>query len=48
MDIFKRAMKPKWDGKGGWKCSCCVPKNKDKPVARRYARRVLKQEQLGS
>jgi len=44
MDIFKAATsKGKWiSGPGGWLCPCCGPKQKDRPKARRYARRVIK------
>ena len=44
MDIFKATTSTgKWIiGPGGWLCPCCGPKPKDRPKARRYARRVIK------
>jgi methionyl-tRNA synthetase len=40
MDEFKKCQKT---GIGGYHCSCCGPKPKDRPMTRRVARRRVKE-----
>jgi len=45
MDYFRKGMIRKI-GPGGWKCFCCGPMPKDRPLWRRMNRRRIKQNDI--